>query len=83
MTEDPTTVLARLRKQLSALDNAMSSGVLTVESADTGRVTYRTYGEMRQARGDLMLRVRALEARVDGTAARSPRQVVVVGRSGW
>lgn len=82
--ETPTQTLARLRRQLAELDRGMASGILTVESPDTGRMTYRTYAEMRAARSDLLARIRELAAAVEGEAPRlQARRVVVMGRSGF
>ncbi|AWN55916.1 hypothetical protein [Methylobacterium sp. 17Sr1-1] len=77
--------LLKMRAQLVKLDAAMVSGVLTVEGADnTGRVTYRTYAEMRQARRDLVQRITALAIAIgEGDGIRRARQVVMTGRSGW
>jgi hypothetical protein len=68
-------------KQIATLDRAMASGVLTVESADTGRITYRTYDEMRRARADLVARRDAALGTLSGR--RRTSRVVVSGRSGW
>lgn len=70
-----------LNAQIENLRNAMASGVLTVEDADTGRVTYRTYAEMRQALSDLLARQAAEAPTTIGP--RRTRQVVMTGRSGW
>lgn len=70
-----------LTAQIVALQNAMASGVLTVEDADTGRITYRTYAEMRQALSDLL--ARQAEENADGFRPRRTRQIVMIGRSGW
>jgi hypothetical protein len=76
--------LAKLRRQLVVLDQAMGSGVLTVEGADgTGRVTYRSYAEMRDARADLNKRISALAASTGVLAVRRTRQVVITGRNGF
>ncbi|MGE7417816.1 phage head-tail joining protein [Methylobacterium tarhaniae] len=84
MADTPEQQLAKSRAQLVKLDAAMASGVLTVEGADnTGRVTYRSYAEMRQARADLVRRIADMEASAGGTVARRTRQVVMTGRSGW
>lgn len=68
-------------KQIATLDRAMASGVLTVESADTGRITYRTYDEMRRARADLIARRDATAGNPNGH--RRTSRIVVSGRSGW
>lgn len=82
--ETPTQTLARLRRQLADLDRAMASGILTVESPDTGRMTYRSYSEMRAARSDLLARIRELAISVEGeTPRRQSRRIVVMGRSGF
>ncbi|ACL61432.1 hypothetical protein Mnod_6670 [Methylobacterium nodulans ORS 2060] len=84
MADTPEQQLAKLRAQLAKLDRAMASGVLTVEQADNaGRITYRGYAEMRQARADLVRRISDLEASVSGAAPRRTRHVVMTGRSGW
>lgn len=84
MADTPEQQLAKSRAQLVKLDAAMASGVLTVEGADnTGRVTYRSYAEMRQARADLVRRIVDMEASAGGAVARRTRQVVMTGRSGW
>jgi len=85
MADDPARDLARLRTQASKLRDAMASGILTVEGADgTGRVTYRSYAEMRLALGDLNQQINALDAQVSGgVTRRRTRQVVMTGRSGW
>ncbi|ACK81218.1 phage head-tail joining protein [Methylorubrum extorquens] len=84
MADDPARDLARLRTQASKLRDAMASGILTVEGADgTGRVTYRSYAEMRLALGDLNQQINALDAQVGGVTRRRTRQVVMTGRSGW
>ncbi|ACL60603.1 phage head-tail joining protein [Methylobacterium nodulans] len=84
MADTPEQQLVKLRAQLAKLDRAMASGVLTVEQADNaGRITYRSYAEMRQARADLMRRISDLEVSVSGAAPRRTRQVVMTGRSGW
>ena len=70
-----------LTAQIAALRGAMASGVLTLEDADTGRITYRTYAEMRQALSDLLARQAAETPLVPGP--RRTRQVVMTGRSGW
>lgn len=70
-----------LDKQIATLDRAMASGVLTVESPDTGRVTYRSYDEMRRVRADLIARRDAASG--DLSRPRRTRQVVITGRSGW
>lgn len=72
-----------LDKQIVSLRRAMASGVLTVESADTGRVTYRSYTEMRQALGDLQQLKAAEDAKAGTIGPRRTRQVVTTGRSGW
>lgn len=83
MTETPLQIATRLRRQLAALVKAMGSGVLTVEGPDTGRVTYRTYAEMRSARSDLLRQIREAEAAVAGTPPRRrTRRIVVIGASG-
>lgn len=83
MADDPNVVLAKLRAQLASLDDAMASGVLTVEDADSGRITYRTYAEMRQARSDLAARIRDLLGEVSPALRPRTRKVVMTGRSGW
>lgn len=83
MADDVSLRLAKLRAQLVGLDDAMASGVLTVEDADSGRITYRTYVEMRQARADLALRIRDLEGTLGPLLRPRTRQVVMTGRSGW
>ncbi|KMO20645.1 phage head-tail joining protein [Methylobacterium platani] len=84
MADTPELQLAKLRAQLVKLDAAMASGVLTVEGADnTGRVTYRIYAEMKQARRDLVQRINALVVATGGTVTRRASQVVMTGRSGW
>lgn len=76
--------LAKLRRQLATLDQAMASGVLTVEGADgTVRVTYRSYAEMREARSDLSRRISALAASAGTLVVRRTRQVVITGRNGF
>lgn len=72
-----------LDKQIADLRRAMASGVLTVESADTGRVTYRSYAEMRQALSDLRQLKAAEDASTGAPGPRRTRQVVTTGRSGW
>lgn len=72
---------ADLTAQIESLRDAMASGVLTVEDVDTGRITYRTYAEMRQALSDLEAR-QADAVAVDGRPRRT-RQIVMTGRSGW
>jgi hypothetical protein len=80
-TSDQTATL--LRRQLAALDKAMASGVLTVEGPDTGRVTYRSYAEMRAARSDLLQRIREAEATATGVMPRRrARRIVLIGASG-
>ncbi|MCJ2098957.1 phage head-tail joining protein [Methylobacterium sp. E-046] len=83
MIDQRIALLAALKAQLISLDGAMASGVLTLEDADTGRITYRTYAEMRQARADLMARIRELETELSPVVPRRTRQVVMTGRSGW
>lgn len=83
MADDPSLQLAKLRAQLAGLDDAMASGVLTVEDADSGRITYRTYAEMRQARGDLAIRLRDLEGTLGPLLRPRTRQIVMTGRNGW
>ncbi|WP_019905701.1 hypothetical protein [Methylobacterium sp. 77] len=70
-----------LDKQIATLDRAMASGVLTVESPDTGRVTYRSYDEMRRVRADLVARRDAANGNPFGR--RRTSQVVITCRSGW
>lgn len=70
-----------LTKQIANLRKSMASGILTVEDADNGRVTYRTYGEMRQALSDLLAQQQAGSA--GSGAPRRTRQVVMTSRSGW
>ena len=84
MADTPEQQLAKLQAQLVKLDQAMASGVLTVEGADnTGRVTYRSYAEMRQARADLVRRIDALAGSISGVAGRATRRIVMTGGSGW
>ncbi|ACL58759.1 phage head-tail joining protein [Methylobacterium nodulans] len=85
MADTPEQQLAKLRAQLAKLDRAMASGVLTVEQADNaGRITYRSYAEMRQARADLVRRIGDLEMQSGGVSRRRrTRQVVMTSRSGW
>lgn len=84
MSETPDQTATLLRRQLAALDKAMASGVLTVEGPDTGRVTYRSYGEMRAARSDLLRRIRETEAAATGVAPRRrARRIVLIGTSGF
>lgn len=84
MSETPEQIVTRLRLHLVALDRAMGSGVLTVERPDAGRVTYRSYAEMRSARSDLMRRIQEAEAMTSGAVARpKTRRVVMLGRSGF
>ena len=83
MIDQRIALLAALKAQLVSLDGAMASGVLTLEDADTGRITYRNYPEMRQARADLMTRIRELELELSPVVPRRTRQVVMTGRSGW
>ncbi|MFE1601620.1 phage head-tail joining protein [Methylobacterium sp. ID0610] len=85
MADTPEQQLAKLRAQLAKLDQAMASGVLTVEQADNaGRITYRSYAEMKQARADLVRRINDLAATLPGAVVqRRTRQVVMTGRSGW
>ncbi|SFM76195.1 phage head-tail joining protein [Methylobacterium pseudosasicola] len=83
MIDQRIAFLANLRNQLAALDGAMASGVLTLEDNDTGRITYRSYAEMRQARADLLVRMRDLELELSPVVPRRTRQVVMTGRSGW
>lgn len=79
---DPAQV--RLRRELAGLERAMSGGVLTVEGPDTGRVTYRSYGEMRAARSDLLRRIREAEAAATGVIPRRrARRIVLIGTSGF
>ncbi|SFV06072.1 hypothetical protein SAMN02799631_04348 [Methylobacterium sp. 174MFSha1.1] len=77
--------LLKMRAQRLKLRAAMTSGVLTVEGADnTGRVTYRTYPEMRQALRDLDRDIADLATAIgEGSGVRRTRQVVMTGRSGW
>ncbi|MCJ2032723.1 phage head-tail joining protein [Methylobacterium sp. J-068] len=84
MAANPELDLAKLRRQLATLDQAMASGVLTVEGGDgTGRVTYRSYAEMRAARSDLVGRINALAATTGAVQARRTRQVVITARNGF
>jgi len=84
MADTPEQQLAKLRAQRVKLRAAMASGVLTVEGADnTGRVTYRTYPEMRQALRDLDRDIAVLVVATGGTVMRRASQVVLTGRSGW
>ncbi|KQP02650.1 hypothetical protein [Methylobacterium sp. Leaf93] len=70
-----------LDKRIANLKRSMSSGVLRVESADTGSATYRGYDEMRQALSDLERQKAAQEAAAGGR--RRTRQIVTTSRSGW
>ncbi|MFH6783591.1 MULTISPECIES: phage head-tail joining protein [Methylobacterium] len=84
MADTPEQELVKLRAQRVKLRVAMASGVLTVEGADnTGRVTYRTYDEMKKALRDLDRDITALVVATGGTVVRPARQVVMTGRSGW
>ncbi|MER2249512.1 hypothetical protein ABS772_06235 [Methylorubrum podarium] len=84
MTDTTEQDLAKLRRQLVRLDDAMSSGVLRVEQADGGGSTvYRDYGEMQLARRDIVGRINALDAKLSGTVRRRARRVVMVGISGF
>ncbi len=83
MSETPDQTLARLRRELAALDKTMRSGVLTVEGPDAGRVTYQPYAEMRSARSDLLRDVQTAEAAASGAPPRRrTRRVVMIGTSG-
>jgi len=85
MADDPARDLARLRAQAVKLRGHMASGILTVEGADgTGRVTYRSYAEMRTALGVLSQQISALSAQVEGAISRRrTNQIVITSRSGW
>ncbi|SEP21563.1 hypothetical protein SAMN04487843_108220 [Methylobacterium sp. ap11] len=84
MADTPEQQLAKLRAQRVKLRVAMASGVLTVEGADnTGRVTYRSYDEMKKALRDLDRDIAALVVATGGTVVRRASQVVMTGRSGW
>ncbi|WP_279358183.1 phage head-tail joining protein [Methylobacterium indicum] len=84
MADTPEQQLAKLRTQRVKLRAAMASGVLTVEGADnTGRVTYRSYDEMKKALRDLDRDIAALVVATGGTVVRRTTQVVMTGRSGW
>ena len=85
MADDPARELAQLRAQAVKLRGHMASGILTVEGADgTGRVTYRTYAEMRTALGVLSRQISALSAQVEGAISRRrTSQIVITSRSGW
>lgn len=76
--------LAKLRRQLVRLDDAMGSGVLRVEQADNGGSTvYRDYGEMQKARRDLVARINALDAALSGTRRRRTSRISLIGTSGF
>ncbi len=84
MAETPAQTAARLGRELASLDKAMGSGVLTVEGPDTGRVTYRSYDEMRSARSDKLRQLRDAEALAAGVPRRRrTRRIVMVGVSGF
>lgn len=68
-------------KQRDALKRAIASGALTVESPDTGRITYRSLAEMRQA---LAMIERDLAGQQNNaTRRRRTRAIVMSGSGGW
>lgn len=83
MADDVSLRLAKLQAALIQLDNNMASGILRLEDADTGTVQNRTYPEMRQARADLVTRIRELEGTLGPALRPRTRQIVMTGRSGW
>lgn len=76
--------LAKLRRRLARLDDAMSSGVLRVDQADGGGSTlYRSYDEMQKARRDLVHSISVLEAKLSGTRRRRTSRISLNGTSGF
>ena len=65
--------MAFTTNDLAAIDAAISSGELTVRTADGAQVTLRTMAELLQARNAITASLRAETARAAGTSSGYPR----------